>query len=140
MTAPVRLQLSRRAGFSLQAHSLATNGLPAVNVSRASIWGNPFIIGKPSGCEFDDGGDPTPMIAAMTRDQVIEFHAKMMRGFLDPEMHPWGHRWRERFSQRFGGMSAQDAARSYLRGHNLACACGLDERCHAEVLLEMANQ
>jgi hypothetical protein len=45
MTAPVRLQLSRRKGFSLQALSLATNGLPAVNVARPSKWGNPFKVG-----------------------------------------------------------------------------------------------
>jgi len=42
---PVRLQLSRRKGFSLQALSLATNGLPAVNVARPSKWGNPFKVG-----------------------------------------------------------------------------------------------
>ena len=46
MTAPVRLQLSRRAGFDLQALSQSTNGLPAVNVARPSRWGNPFVIGK----------------------------------------------------------------------------------------------
>ena len=31
---PVRLQISRRKGFDLQALSIATNGLPAVNVAR----------------------------------------------------------------------------------------------------------
>jgi hypothetical protein len=38
----VRLQLCRAKGFSLQALSLATNGLPAVNVARPSKWGNPY--------------------------------------------------------------------------------------------------
>lgn len=46
MSEPVRLQLSRRAGFDLQELSQAANGLPAVNVARPSRWGNPFIIGK----------------------------------------------------------------------------------------------
>jgi hypothetical protein len=140
MTQPVRLQLFRRKGSNLQAHSLATNGLPAVNVARASIWGNPFVIGKPSGCEFGDGGDPTPLIAALTRAQVIEIHADMMEGALRPEMHPWGHRWRERLSATFRGTSPAEAARSYLRGRNLACTCGLDEPCHADTLLEIANR
>ena len=45
---PVRLQLSRRKGFSLQALSLATIGLPAVSVARPSWWCNPFKVG--SGC------------------------------------------------------------------------------------------
>ena len=42
MTArPVRLRLSRRKGFDLQALSRATNGLPAVNCARPGKWGNP---------------------------------------------------------------------------------------------------
>lgn len=45
MTRPIRLQLSRRRGFNLQAASLSANGLPAVNVSRPSRWGNPYKIG-----------------------------------------------------------------------------------------------
>jgi len=27
-----------------------------------------------------------------------------------------------------------------LRGHDLACWCSLDEQCHADVLLEIANK
>jgi hypothetical protein len=45
MSAPVRLQLSRRKGYRLQDHSQACNGLPAVNVARPSKWGNPYKIG-----------------------------------------------------------------------------------------------
>ncbi|OHV85914.1 DUF4326 domain-containing protein [Ensifer sp. LCM 4579] len=44
MKKPVRLQLSRRKGFDLQARSLATNGLPAVNVARPGKWGNPNLV------------------------------------------------------------------------------------------------
>lgn len=43
MTTPVRLQLSRRRGFRLQAHSQEINGLPAVNCARPGPWGNPFV-------------------------------------------------------------------------------------------------
>ena len=46
LAAPVRLQLSRRKGFDFQQHSLATNGLPAVNVARPGDHGNPFVVGK----------------------------------------------------------------------------------------------
>ena len=45
MTAPVRLRLSRRKGFDLQALSLATNGLPAVKVDRSTMFGNRWKIG-----------------------------------------------------------------------------------------------
>jgi hypothetical protein len=44
---PLRLQLSRRKGFDLQAASRAVNGLPAARVSRPGKWGNPFVIGTP---------------------------------------------------------------------------------------------
>jgi hypothetical protein len=43
---PCRLRLSRRPGFDLQRESLERNGLPAVNVSRPSRWGNPFVAAK----------------------------------------------------------------------------------------------
>jgi hypothetical protein len=45
MGKPIRLRLSRKKGFNLQEHSLATNGLPAVNCARPSRWGNPFKVG-----------------------------------------------------------------------------------------------
>lgn len=35
-------------------------------------------------------------------------------------------------------VSPQDVARE-LRGKDLACWCPLDQRCHADVLLELAN-
>ncbi len=51
MSKPVRLQLSRRKGFDLQALSIATNGLPAVNVARPTMWGNHAAVraGIPTG-------------------------------------------------------------------------------------------
>lgn len=42
MSEPIRLQLSRRKGFDLQAASRAANGLEAVRVARPSVFGNPF--------------------------------------------------------------------------------------------------
>jgi hypothetical protein len=43
---PVRLQLSRKRGFNLQALSLATNGLPAVNCARPWTYGNWYVVGQ----------------------------------------------------------------------------------------------
>lgn len=45
---PVRLRLSRKAGFDLQDASRKTNGLPAVVVSRPSVWGNPYPAKTPA--------------------------------------------------------------------------------------------
>ena len=35
---------------------------------------------------------------------------------------------------------AREAYRQELRGKNLMCWCALDQPCHADVLIEMANQ
>ena len=43
---PVRIVLSRRGGFDLQAISHAINGLPAQSVARPGPWGNPFTIAE----------------------------------------------------------------------------------------------
>lgn len=138
MTQPVRLQLSRRKGFDLQAWSRETNGLTAINVSRPRLLGNPFVVGQPSGWKFKDGGDPTPIIAALSAEQAIAFYREAISGHLMPEMHPGGHEWVARWRRRFGGiLPSRELER--LQGCNLACWCSLEARwCHADVLLELA--
>ena len=137
---PARIQLSRRFGFNLQEVSRALNGLPAVMVARPSIWGNPFVIGRPSGYLFQDGGDPTPLIAALSREQAVSFYDDLLNGFVGPEMHPWGHEWQEAVRKHFHGMSPGEAASCYLRNRNLACWCSLDRACHVDPLLRTANR
>lgn len=95
MTRPVRLQLSRRAGFDLQAHSRAINGLDAVNCARPGPWGNPFKVAN-------TGRVPAVM--------------------------------------RFACEVAPRLDVSPLRGKNLACWCKPKEECHADILLELANE
>ena len=70
MTRPVRLQLSRRKGFDLQAWSREVNGLPAVSVARPTKWGNPFPVCK----------DRTPERA------VFQFHSEWIDALarMDP--------------------------------------------------------
>src|SRR5438067_1671967 len=46
MVRPARLRLSRRRDFHLQSFSRQLNGLAALNVTRPSRWGNPFVPGK----------------------------------------------------------------------------------------------
>ena len=120
MTRPVRLQLSRRRGFNLQALSLATNGLPAVNVARPSKWGNPWRASNASGSWMVDGPRANPF------------------------QHPCGNKGGaamvaiECFSREPEGAASMETAA--LRGRNLACWCALSDPCHASVLLEIANR
>lgn len=110
MTKPVRLRLSRRKGFDLQALSRATNGLPAVNVARPSKWGNPYKVGA---IDRRTGGRLDGATA------VERYTDAIMLGAVP---------------------ATEEDAVIDLRGKNLACWCAPDAPCHADVLLELANQ
>lgn len=114
MDKPVRLQLSRRAGFDLQAISQAANGMAAVNVARPSRWGNPCKVGQYRGYD-----------AAMA---VRDFRRWLRR---DLEVRS--------FENVYGKPPSFAMIRAYLGGRNLACWCKPGEPCHADVLLEIAN-
>jgi hypothetical protein len=127
--APRRIQRSRAKGWRMPPNT--------VYVGRGSIYGNPFIVGEPSG--IFDGKDGRPLglrdqvevlIPELSLEQAIEFYRNVWTGFLKPEMYPVGHRYRDRIEHyTLWG----------LRGKNLACWCQLDQPCHADVLLELAN-
>lgn len=106
MTNPIRVQLSRRAGWRLPAG--------AVSVARPGRFGNPFPIGK---------AGPMGRIAPDALG-AVGFFAAMM---LDPELRPASY-------------PSDDEIRRELRGKNLACWCPLNQPCHADVLIELANQ
>lgn len=125
MSTPVRLTLSRRRGFDLQALSLATNGLPAVNVARPGKLGNPFTI---AGCREAGYTGSDDAIAA----RCVEAH----RVWIDTPF--WRNNWDGEESERQRGIVL--ASLPDLRGSNLACWCKAGMPCHADVLLEIANR
>jgi hypothetical protein len=126
MTAPVGLQLSRRKGFDLQALSRATNGLDAINVARPGKLGNPFTVTNAIEMGF-------------AREETAQrFVVECFDQWLGP-LSTYGHPiWWE-------GVEAHNRRNyiweqmSHLRGKNLACWCGLDQPCHRNVLLWLAN-
>lgn len=125
-TLPQRIQRKRTSGWKKPDN--------AVYVGRGSKWGNPFVVGEPSGV-FPEGmgahGKAETLIPALTLDQCIEFYRNAVEGYLTPEMYPAGHKF-----------SAERRPHAYvhmLRGKNLMCWCDPGKRCHADVLLEMAN-
>lgn len=124
MTSPVRLQLSRRKGFSLQEHSRSINGLPAVNVARPTKWGNP--VTKDDFLVLNDilskiGREP---IEGTWQDHAIKCFDAWIGGEI-PEM---------------GAPPTVDEIISNLRGKNLACWCNPGDPCHVDILLEIANR
>jgi hypothetical protein len=86
-----------------------------VKVDRTTPWGNPFVVGK-----------------AGTADRCVQLFRYLLGGYL---------------CMTSGDVKAQAAYlehvkehRAELRGKNLACWCRPGQPCHADVLLELANQ
>jgi hypothetical protein len=117
---PVRLQLSRKRGFNLQAHSIAVNGLPAVNVARPAVLGNPFIVGR-------DG----------SRKDCVRLFGALMAGLIRLGASP-------SFEEQQAVLEAVRRDQEALRGRNIACWCrpaasGEPDLCHGAVLLALLN-
>jgi hypothetical protein len=113
---PVRLQLSRRKGFSLQEHSRAVNSLPAVNCARPGRFGNPFLVAT----AIDSG--------FANKQTAAAFVVECFRDWLGPSQsgRDW---WQGNESDR--RRTAILSGPGDLRGKNLGCWCRLCAR-HAE--------
>jgi len=115
---PVRLQHSRRKG----AHLVSPNGLPIKRIYRGTRYGNRFKIGMPS--------IELPFIVAsrfkhelgatLTREDCLE----AFEIFLTLEI----------------GRELKERIKRDLRGCNVACCCGLNQACHGDIELRVANE
>ncbi|GLQ08365.1 hypothetical protein GCM10007913_02970 [Devosia yakushimensis] len=112
---PQRIVLSRRAGFDLQATSLALNGLPAQSVARPGPWGNPFTIAD---VMAEMGVDK-----AAAQAEAVARYGRWVRGQLATGAAPL----------------ALEDIRATLAGKNLACWCRAGTPCHADALIDLAN-
>ena len=123
---PKRIQLSRRKGFRLQKHSMALNGLPAVNVARPSKWGNPFA-GEGSVKNFR-----LCVLAPTTLVLNPAFNDKTVQGRM--------RKLQEGMNRLAYIPPTTEEIQRELCGKNLACWCPPNADCHADVLLEIANK
>ena len=112
---PVRIVLSRKAGFDLQAISHAINGLSAYSVARPGPWGNPFTI--------DAVAAETGLPRAEAQAEAVARHARWLRGEIEAE--------RPR--------PTLETICKELGGKNLACWCREGTPCHVETLIALAN-
>ena len=111
-----------------------------IYVGPRTVWGNPFMTGQRSGILHDgENENSQTWIASLTLDQCLQFFRNVTHGLVLPQMCPRAQLWQERIRNRFG-CEPREAIRSQLHGRNLACWCRLDRPCHADVLLEIANQ
>lgn len=130
---PERVQLSRRKGWRMPDNT--------VKVDRATRYGNPFVCHRKSeqgrigcfGAMTDKPMDGEYCCLKTFREWVASaiegrdsFTGSVMAGLDGANGYPV--------------RNAYVASISKLRGKNLACWCPLDQPCHADVLLELANK
>lgn len=145
---PERIQQRRTKGWRKPDNT--------VSVARPSKWGNPFRIGetqvrmpsvdgqldwehegrlhKRSGerhvyMRHNDGQDVFTwhQVEDATAAQCVEMYREYITGISGHRLSDWGR------DDRTAEIIAE------LRGKNLMCFCPLDQPCHADVLLELAN-
>ncbi len=110
MTRPIRIQRKRTKGFDMQAESRAINGLECVYVGRPTIYGNPYQTN----------------IQPKTNEE---------NQVLVDSYRLWLSMAKSRNPDTYARINLEQ-----LRGKNLSCFCRLDQPCHADVLLELANR
>ena len=117
---PERVQLSRQKGSRMPPGTVV--------VARPTKWGNPFTVerfGLARSIELfrataNGGWSPSSVVDLDDRTALAAYELTMA--------------WQKRV-----GFHVSEHIRSELRGKNLACWCPLDQPCHADVLLELAN-
>lgn len=121
---PKRIQLRRTKGWRKPEG--------AIVVARPSKHGNPYWVGSwatvhghLNGQTYEQDIEVTPAIAVEAFRLDWETRLDTF-GSTDPEDVEY--------------VAARRAELETLRGHDLACWCPLDQPCHADVLLELANQ
>ena len=114
MSEPQRIQRKRTRGWRMPENT--------VYVGRPSRWGNPTDWREYA--EWYPGAEP---------EELRRMAASDFKHFtLDPALIPT--EWPK---PKYASL---DEVRAELAGKNLACWCPIDHPCHADALLEIANQ
>lgn len=130
---PQRIQRRRTKGWRMPEG--------AVYVGRGSKWGNPFGAGMHQELRLvsvrvrpDDtvnaGGDMVFRPVRLSLESVLALYRDALEPL--PADDPFG-------DPQPLDVTVHDV-RHELRGRDLVCWCPLDQPCHADVLLELANQ
>jgi hypothetical protein len=113
-TKPIRIQLSRRKGWQMPPNT--------VKVSRPGPYGNPYKVTK----------------VKISADVKWAVEAGAGFRFFDTKEDAQSAAVELFKTTRIAELISR--APGSLRGRNLACWCKIDEPCHADVLLELANE
>lgn len=120
---PIRIQRKRTKGWRMPENT--------VYVGRPTKWGNPYVVRGGKGSIYEvvkDFGDGARMCVNYSKDKAQEqavFYFKLQ--------------WKSHMATSLAGKWFDDYL-AELCGKNLACWCPLNQPCHADVLLEIANK
>lgn len=110
---PIRIQRSRKH------KQVIPNGLPIVYVGRPSKWGNPFKVGE---AIWNPKSETVALITPKNIEECVElFKIYMEKGLKEKET------WMSKDLHE-------------LESKNLSCWCKVGAKCHADILLELANK
>jgi hypothetical protein len=114
-----------------------------VSVARPGMWGNPHAVVldqmRWDGETLDEHDEPVeqgPWLCKMQPDRDAGWWFPTKEAAIAKSLALY--RWRLTDSPASIAAVQKDHLGS-LRGKNLACWCALDQPCHADVLLELAN-
>lgn len=113
---PKRIQRKRTKGWKMPPNT--------VYVGRPTKWGNPFSTVNG---DFD-------------REQIVKRFRSMLTVRPSLLRHKIYSITKGMNGRGEGYVSELKDALPELRGKNLACWCPLDQPCHSDVLLELANK
>ena len=120
---PKRIQRKRTKGWR------APEG--TINCTRPSRFGNPFKIGHWY-AKGDATGHSGPFSLVYTESLIAPHSTRFKKINSAEEALAW-YRW------YLSAINMNDRIRRELGGHDLMCWCGLDDPCHVDILLEIAN-
>lgn len=117
----------------------------AVVVARPTRWGNPWKPGRPGGFWLPDWPVSDSRIGCdLDAAEAVDLYRRLLEHGPDPV-----NRLLPSECSSHGRRTLRDSLRAHaarirhdlpeLRGRDLCCWCSLDQPCHADVLLELAN-
>lgn len=113
---PIRIQRKRTGGWRMPENT--------IYVGRPTEFGNPFPV------EY------------MGREWSIELYERLLNGGNIGDAAAFCYKYSEQVTGDPNGLHRSHNHKyiqQKLRGKNLACWCKLNQACHADILLEIAN-
>lgn len=131
---PIRIQRKRTKGWKMPENT--------VSVTRPGKWGNPFVVGEEAPSILDE---MYSKFTWQTMPEYLDGNDYLSYGVRGHEI-PDSQTAVRLFKQMLDWMNDKKRPQlhrdfiSPLKGKNLACFCKEGDPCHADVLLELANQ